>query len=606
MSVARLYRVGTPYNAVDLDEIDNEQSADVMYLAHLNYAPTKLIRHAHDDWEFLTITFGPTNASPTSVSATAVVVNDDSVLSNGDANHNASYFPQIASYVITAIDNDTGQESRASSADTATNDLTLKRNYNTITWSGTGDKYRIFKSDNQQAYGYIGTTTGTTFTDDNIGPDLTDGPPTGENPFPGAGDYPSTVTFFEQRLMWARTQNRPNAFWGSKSGDYENNDTSSPLKDSDALSASLVAGRVNAINQLVSTTSLLALTSDAIFAITGTGTDDPLTPTQIRTRRQIGRGSSRLGPLVVDTVVFYKPSVGASVRTINYDFSVNGFQSNDVSIFSPHFFDGFSIAWWAYAQEPRSLIWVGRSDGKVLCFTWEQEQQVWGWTLCDFGGEALNGCVISEAGTDGRVEDRLYLVMKRTVNGAEKHYVERMAAVHWETQEDCCFLDCAVTYAFETATNVLSGLEHLEGETLTALADGNVVDGLVVSGGQVTLQDAAFKVSIGLPYTALIETLPLNMQTQQGSIIGRRSSVAEAVISVVDTRGVFAGPTDDTQYEIKPRTNEDYGAPNDLKTGLYKLDSSAVTEDGVSYVVTMPYPLPATVTAILLDPIVGG
>jgi hypothetical protein len=597
MSVARIYRVGSPYNAVDLSEVDFEQSADVMYLAHLNYAPGKLTRYAHDSWAFSTITFGPTILAP--AAPTVTVTGDPSA---------SGYSATGQSYSITAIDDDSGQESRPSPVTSVANDLTIKGNHNALTWVAVSgaERYRVYRADYQQDFGYIGTTSQIAFTDNNISPDLTDTPPVGDNPFPGAGDYPSTVTFFEQRLFWARTLNNPNAFYASRSGDYDNYDVSRPLKDSDALSARLVAGRVNAINQLVSTTSLLALTSDAIFAISGTGNDDPLTPTQIRSRRQIGRGSSRLGPLVVDNVVFYKPSVGSSMRAINYSFESNGFKSDDLSIFSPHLFHGFDIVWWAYAQEPRSIVWAGRSDGILLCFTWEQDQQVWGWTVCDLGGAALNGCVISETGSDGRVEDRLYLVVKRTINGAEKHYIERMAAVHWETVEDCCFLDCATTYAFDTPADTLTGLDYLEGETLTALIDGNVAEGLTVTGGKVTLPYEGSKVSIGFPYTSLIETLPLSMQTQQGSPIGRKSSVAEAVVRVVATRGVFGGPTDSTQFEVKPRSTEDYGAPNDLKTASLVLDNAADTRDELTYVVTMPYPLPATIAAVLLDPVIGS
>jgi hypothetical protein len=72
---------------------------------------------------------------------------------------------------------------------TLTNDLGLKRNYNTITWSvvtgATG--YRVYKAENSQFYGYVGTTDALTFRDDNIGPDLSQGPPIGDNPFARPG-----------------------------------------------------------------------------------------------------------------------------------------------------------------------------------------------------------------------------------------------------------------------------------------------------------------------------------------------------------------------------------------------------------------------------------
>lgn len=597
MGVSRLVRVGSPYNGVELEELDFEQSADTMYLAHIDHAPTKLLRSSHTEWEFATISFGPDVAAPTGVSAVATTPNTD-VDNGGNA-----YFPRDASYTVTAIDDESGQESRAAAPDSATNDLTLKRNYNTITWSGSADRYRIYKADLQQNFGYIGTTEGTSFTDDFITPDLSDGPPVGDSPFDGAGDYPSAVAFHEQRLIWARSRNHPNAAWGSKSGDYENMDISRPLKADDALSFAINGGRVNAINQMVSTkTGLLALTSDSVFNITGGAEGDYLTASQIVVRRQIGRGASRLNPIVIDNIVLYKTSVGASIRAIGYSFELDGVKSDDVTIFSPHLFEGFEIVSMAYAQEPRSIIWVVRDDGRLLCFTFEQEQQVAGWTLCETNGSVESVCVISEQG-----EDRLYLTVRRTVNGVERVFIERMASASWEDIEDTCFLDCAVTYDFDTASDTLNNLHHLEGETLTALADGNVVDDLTVVDGTVTLPFEASKVTIGLPYDALIETLPLAIQTREGWTVARRSTVGEAVVRVVKSRGLLVGPDDDHLDVVRPRQDEAYAAPNALKTGDYAVDVQAVTsDDGARVVVKSDGPLPMTITAVLFDPNLGG
>ena len=595
MGVARLYRTGSPYNGVDVPEVDFEQSADTMYMAHLNYPPHKLLRFGHANWSFQPVTFGPRIAAPASVTAVASNPNTDS------GNGGAAYFPQSDAYVVTSVVDATGQESRVSNNPNAINDLTLKGNVNTINWTARAgvDRYRIYKSHVTSGFGYIGTTTTTTFVDDNIGPDLSEGPLNGDNPFAAVGDYPSTVTFFEQRLMWARTLNRPNAIWGSRSGDYENMDISRPLRPNDALSFALVAGRVNAVNQLASVSQLLALSSDSIFRVDGGGENGYLSPTSIVSRRQLGRGSSRLGPLVIDNVVFYKPSVGSAIRSIGYTFELDGYQSNDISIYSPHFFDGFNITSWAYAQEPRSVIWAVRDDGKLLCFTWEQEQQVWGWTICETDGRVDSVCTISERG-----EDRLYLTIWREVQGVQRLYIERMAATRWANQADCCFLDCAKTFQFETPVRLLTGLHHLEGCTVKALADANVVSGLVVQDGRVTLPYGARTVTVGLPFETTIETLPLSVASQ-GTNQGKRQQVGEVVIRVIDSRGVQAGPNEANLFRIKPRSNEEFGAPNRLLSGDYRTDMAPVVSGKASVLIRSTDPLPLTVTAIFLDPIVG-
>lgn len=603
MGVARVYKVGSPYNGVELDDIDFKQTADTMYLVHIDHAVNKLLRHAHDDWEFVEVTFGPAISAPTGLAATATTPNTDA------DNAGAAYFPQPASYVVTAVNDDTGQESRASNSGTADNDLDLKKNYNTITWTATdgATRYNVYKADNSQFYGYIGTTDDTTFRDDNIGPDLTRAPPQASNPFDGVGNYPSSVTFMDQRLMLGRTQNVPNGIWGSRAGtsEYENFDVSQPMRDSDAVSFAIVSDSVNAINNLVSSSSLLALTSDAIFKIDGDGNGGVLTANSQSARRQIGRGSSRLPPIVVDNVVFYSPSTGSSVRTINYSFEQDGLQSNDVSIFSPHFFVGFSIVSWCYAQEPRSIIWAVRSDGKLLCFTWEQEQNVWGWTLCETDGVVLSCCSIVEDG-----EDRVYLIVRRTINGVDRTFIERMASAEWDDVSDSCYVDCAITQYVDQPQTEFTGLWHLDGATVDGLVDGVVVTGLTVQDGKVTLPAMAGSARVatfGLPYQVDVETLPVRAQAPgSGWNVGRKQQTGQIVLDIYQTRSILIGVDADHLYPLKQRLDEDYGAPDALMTGNYPMDSANVVSGDVSVHVRQTAPLPMTLVGVFMDPIIGG
>lgn len=603
MGGARVYKVGSPYNGVELAELDFEQTADTMYLAHIDHAPGKLVREAHTTWEFQDVTFGPTIAAPTGCSAVGTVPNQDT------ENDGVNYFPQFAYYCVTAVNDDTGEESRASNQDDAYNDLTLKRNYNTITWTGvTGaTRYNVYKADNSQFFGYIGTTEDTEFRDDNIGPALDKAPPQAYNPFEAAGDYPSTVTLFEQRGMWARTKNTPHGVWGTRSGQIENMDRSRPLRADDSISFTIIAGRVNSVNQLVTTTSLIALTSDSVFNIDGDGQGGVLdATTPPATRRQVGRGSSRLPPLVIDSVVFYAPSIGQSVRTLGFDFAIDGLKSNDVTIFSPHFFAGMEIVSWCYAQEPRSCIWAARNDGALLCFTWEQEQNVWGWTLCETDGLVKSVCSITENG-----EDRVYMIVEREVNGETKQFVERMASHRWDTVDDACFMDCAVSASFEEPQSTFTGLWHLEGRTdVVGVCDGQVLTGITVTNGTITLPEdfgAVSRVTFGIPYTVDVETLPVRMNTQSfGSNIGRSQSIGEVVLTLADSRNVKAGINEANLFLLKSRTGEAYGAADDLINGDVTVNMANKAQDNINVLIRQTDPLPFTLLGIAMDPNVNG
>lgn len=604
MPVRRIYRVPSPYNASELSEIDYEQVADVLTLVHENHDPTELIRSGNTDWAYQAITFGPTIDAPAGVSAVATNPNTDS------ANSGNAYFPQAASYAVTAYNEDTGQESRASTADDATNDLSLKRNFNTITWSAVTDAtgYRIYKRENTQNYGYIGTTDDLSFVDDNIGPDLSEGPPVGDNPFAADGDKPRCVTFHEQRAWFGGTINRPNALFASRSADFRNMDFARPVVESDAFSIGLVANRVNVVNQLVSTKQgLITFTSDNIFSVQGSNQDYITASPPPRVRVEVSRGGSRLNPVSVDNVVFYEAAKGGEIRTMGYQFEIDGVRSDDLTIFSRHLFQGFDVVGWAYAEKPGSCIWLIRDDGKMLCLTWDQAQEVWGWTLCETDGLFKGVCVIYEGG-----EDRAYFVVERTVDGSARLYVERMASALWEDQEDACYLDCARTFVNAEAVSVVDRLDHLEGLEVVAFVDGNVIrtdtagDVLVVTDGSITLPYAGLKITVGLAYTALIETLPLAIQTGQGWSISRKQQAGDVVLKVINTRGIEAGPNEGNLFPVKFREDEAWGAATDLFSGMKQIDCAGTSQDETVVVVRSVDPLPFQISAILIEPDVRG
>lgn len=596
MPVHGIYQTATPYNAAELAELDFEQTADVLYLAHTNHKPNKLIRAGHTDWSFNDVAFAPTIADPTSLIGTANFPNTDA------ANTGNAYFPQPATYVVTAYNENTGQESRASNTVLLTNDLALKRNYNQISWAAvTGATgYRIYKAENNQLYGYIGTTDALTFRDDNIGPDLSQGPPIGDNPFALAGDYPGCITFHEQRSFWGRTINRPNAVFASRSADYENMDFTRPTREDDAFLIGLVANKVNSVNQLVSSKQgLLALTSHNIFSIQGSNEDYITAAPPPRVRPEIGRGVSRLNPITVDNVIFYETAKTGEVRTIGYEFELNGIRTDDLTIFSRHLFENQDIVDWAYAEKPASALWVVRGDGALLCLTWDQAQQVWGWTFCETNGLVKQVCVVTEQG-----EDRLYLLVKRGTS----LFVERMASELWENQVDACYLDCARTFTNATPISVVDRLDHLEGMTVVAFVDGSVVaddgDGhpLIVSGGSIALPVAGSIITVGLPFTALIETLPLAMQTGAGWNVARPQQAAKVILRVVNTRNISAGPADDMLFPVKQRAGEAYGDPIALKTGDFEVEMAPTTKTEAVVVVQSTDPTPMHIAAILVEP----
>jgi hypothetical protein len=356
---------------------------------------------------------------------------------------------------------------------------------------------------------------------------------------------------------------------------------------------------VNAVNHIASMKSLIALTSDAVFAVNGGTEGSAVTAQQVVSTRQVGRGSERLKPLVIDNVLLFRPNQGSSVRALGYTFEIDGYKSDNLAIFSPHFFEGYEIVSWDYQQEPFACVWAVRDDGRLLCLTFEQEQQVWGWTLCETTGFVEQVAVITEGGID-----RCYLAVRRTLAGEENVFIERMALplLVAEDLAQCCYLDCAVTQRTEEPTDTITGLQHLEGETVTVFADGYVVEEQVVENGQITLQFEASTITAGLPYSGEIETLPLAMASDRGTANADRQMMESVTVRVKMTRGLKVGTggegSNGDLFEIKQRELEELDQPIQLATTDYEQNLGAQWNNGATIRVVQDYPLPATVTAL--------
>lgn len=590
MGVQRVYRGWTPYPAAAVRDLDFAQTHDVIYFAHLDYPVYRLTRGGHTSWTFTQVTFGSRITPPTGLSVSPSQPNTTGVI------------PTSYSYAVTAVGGDPEQESVASTAASATNDLSLNGNYNTITWTAVPGAayYTVYKGDNEDK-GYIGSATGTSFVDRNLGPIMSDTPPVGYNPFPSAGNYPSTVAFHGQRLYLARTSNRPNAVWASQPAAFENFDKARILKPDDSLAFALLSEQVNSINVLVSMKrELLALTSDSIFAISG-GDGGTITASAIEPQRQSGRGASRLKPIVVDSVVFYQPSKANVIRALGYTFEIEGYRSNNVSIFSPHLFDEAGIASWDYQEEPYSCVWAADTLGRLLCFTWEEEHEVWGWTVCETDGFVEQVAVISEGGYD-----RLYALIRRTINGVTRRYHERMALPHFDDVTTACHLDCSVTQVYNPPQQVVSGLWHLEGATVTAHFDGYAAHDLLVSKGRVTLPYPASVVTVGLRYSGEIETLPLTLEGEGGTAQVNMQNFGRVTVRAIDTKGLQMAPGEIDEWEPFPERdgNAPYLLP-DTSARDYEAPAPGHWTKGATLRFRQEEPFPAHITAVLAELLVS-
>ncbi len=270
--------------------------------------------------------------------------------------------------------------------------------------------------------------------------------------------YPSVVEFFGQRLFFAATANNPQTMWASKISNYSNFGKSVPTADDDAITATIAARQVNAIVDLIPLKDMIVLTVGAEWK-SGGGQNNVLTPSTISFTPTTNYGSSKLPALIIGDSGVFVQGRGSYVRDIGYQFSVDNYTGNDLTIFASHLVQGHQIIDWSYQQTPWSVIWAVREDGVLLGMAYFKEQQVSGWFHCDWvNGFVESVCCITENG-----KDVVYLSIRRVINGSTVRYIERMGDRFFTDQRDYFFVDAGLTYDGRNTTTAPAATMKLTG-----------------------------------------------------------------------------------------------------------------------------------------------
>lgn len=587
-TAARVYTLATAYDSADLMDLHYAQNSDVLTLVHPTYPAKELKRLGATSWTLTDISFAPSATVPVGVVATATVA----VATNLTPQH----------YKVTAVLADNVTETLASADATCNNNLTLAGNYNTITWTAYAGatRYNVYKQ-RGGSYGYIGRTTTLTLVDDNITADTLKTPP--EDIYKlntGVGDYPSAVTYHEQRRWFGGSTSEPQNVWATRNGTESNITSSLPSQADDGLEFRIAARQQNAIRHLVPLSDLLALTVGAEFRLFADGAP-AITPDSLSIKPQGYSGASNVQPVVTSGSVLYVQSQGARLREAAYNWQQQAFASIDISIMAPHLFNGYTLKDMAYSRAPVQEVWCVRSDGTGLCMTYVPEQQVYGWSQHTTNGAFESVCTVSEGS-----EDVLYALVKRTVNGADYRYIERLQTRIFTDQADGFYVDSGLTYNSTPATTI-TGLWHLEGKAVQILADGATHPDRTVAGGSVTLEAAASVVHIGLGYNSDLQTLPLALEGAPAGGQGLLKNVNSVRARVTQSALFSAGPTFDklTPYPDR-QVSDPYDTPPALRTAELRMQVSPSWNSDGALCVRVDKPVPLTVMAMVLDVATGG
>lgn len=576
----------TPYSLWKARQISFVQSGDVLFLACPDVAPYKLKRLSHYTWEFEVMSFACPVASPDGVVG---VFKNEAKMSNGAVSKANLITPYT--YTVTAVDKD-GKESAAAEKveliGPASNNWQAG-DYVHLTWASVdeADEYRVYKGSFGGTTGYIFTTGETEYKDYNISPVTTETPPRWEDPFPEK-DYPSLVGFFEQRLIFASTPKRPQTLFLSRSGAYDNFSSSVPVRADDAIELTIASSEVSRMNWLISLRSLILGGEGVEWELSSS--EGPFSALSARVTPQSYRGSAPLRALVIGNSILHVTRSGQEIRDLKYDFGSDSYGGTDRTILARHLFEENRIVDWTYQASPDSIVWVVRDDGVLLGMTFQSEHEVYAWHRHETQGKfkAVTSIPTGQ-------EDMLFAIVER---GENCWTLELMSKTPKERLENAMYMDCAMQYQGDPVKTI-GGLDIFEGKEVALLADGAVLPMQKVVEGRIELNAYYETVTVGLPYGADLETMPIEIvDGQGGASVGRKKTIYAVNLLFQNTVTAKVG-TDFLRMEsLSSRRGEGLGEKSQFFKGSQRVVVHGGSSSAGTVCIRSDDPLPMAVLAI--------
>lgn len=525
------YTIVTPYLTAELFDIDYALASTDLVLVHPDHEPAQIVI--------------------TDASNNTIFIHSDLALWDGP-------------YDLVNLDGNNTWTTGAGIVNGATGTLTMATAGTFDTTRDTGRIIRLFDSTAGSGEWYwLELTTfisGTQFTVTNKGPDIAGAvaaEPIWQFGLYYDANYPSRVSYHEQRLVFAGEPiSGSQRFVGSVPGDISNftpsGDVQRPIgagggmttvvSEANSYNFTVASDELNKIEFLSSQRTLLIGTSGGLFPVQASSASEAVSPININARRSTSRGATPVKPTLVDDQTIFVSRNLRRIYGVGYAFQTDTYVPADITVLAEHI-TGDGVTDLQYAQEVESVLWAVREDGVLLGCTIDQQNQVTGWHRHLLGGTDVEvesiAVIPAPAGTptagahENQPHDQLWMIVKRTIDGATTRYVEFLEDSFPRTAviEDAFFVDSGITYS-GVSTNTITGLDHLEAETVVVLADGKVDAEKVVASGQIVLTNAVTKAQVGLRYIPRMKTLPLENAGSQAHSQGKLKRVDSIAVRV--------------------------------------------------------------------------
>lgn len=606
--------VAIPWSASQLRQVAYAQINDVMYLVHPEVSPRKLVRSSETSWSLtevdfdfplyrdenksdVTMTPSHTTGSARTLTASADYFTEDMVGSKMQVGHDRTHngweikVPLDSAGEVSNPDLLVDSDYQLTTNGTWAGTLTLQKapgpafsvfsdvrswvgasdrniiysgketdgiHQYQLTWSGgsgSNAPMAILEAVDRTLYGEVEITgyTNPTEVTVTVTKPLASTAATkrwSEGALSTKRGYPAAITFHENRLVLAGIPGDPHAIYGSVTNDYENFEKGT--NDDESYLHRILSGEHNAVRWLVSERVLLVGTEAGEFVMSGTGAggqESLLTPSNVKARRHSNFGSAAIQAVFINDSVLYAQRSARKIREYGYVFERDRYQAADMTLLGEHI-TGLGVQEMTFQVQRDSILWTIVTGGELVGMTYEKEQNVMGWHRHTTpGGEFESVACIYGANE----EDEVWTIVKRTIEGTEKRYIERLRPDQYRAQQNkdkdnYWYLDCAkrvTAGATEPDLTQVTGLEHLEGQTVKVMVDGAERETKTVQSGRVSLAKGGRTALVGLAYTSRLEPMKLDTPQQNGASRTREGKIWRLGFLVWNSMGGHYGANAD-------------------------------------------------------------
>ena len=323
--------------------------------------------------------------------------------------------------------------------------------------------------------------------------------------------WPRTVVHHQQRLVFGGSASFPQVVWFAALDPGDPYSFEEGVLATDAITAALNGN--NPIKWLKTGDYLFVGTGSTIgkYGEKGAG----ISPESPSYTEQSNAGCEPIQPELAGDTLVYVERGAERVRALNYALQTDKYKSGDLTVLAEDINDT-GIKQIAFQMRPYQVMWCVLNYGSISTMLYQPDHEVIAWSKMVTDGDFESVAVVpGETGGVHEEEDEVWFVVRRTIGGIDQRTIEKLQPYDWGTDdEDAWFVDSGLAWD-STPASYFTGLDHLIGKTVQVYADANILgDEIVDPNGAITIDWAASRVIVGLPFTAKMETLPISIDPQ--------------------------------------------------------------------------------------------